>query len=55
MSVPLAIGAAVIDSAMYDVPGGYRAVMFDRFKGVLPKVSATCYGGPPTILVTFVC
>jgi len=36
--VPLAIGAAVIDASMYDVPGGYRAVMFDRFSGVKPNV-----------------
>ncbi|BEI84138.1 hypothetical protein CcaverHIS002_0407420 [Cutaneotrichosporon cavernicola] len=34
--VPLALGAAVIDSSLYDVPGGYRAVMFDRFTGVKP-------------------
>ncbi|WOO85624.1 Prohibitin-1 [Vanrija pseudolonga] len=37
--VPLAIGVAVVDSALYDVPGGYRAVMFDRFRGVLPTAT----------------
>ncbi len=35
-AVPLALGAAVVDSALYDVPGGFRAVMFDRFTGVKP-------------------
>ncbi|KAI5449810.1 Prohibitin-1, subunit of the prohibitin complex (Phb1p-Phb2p) [Naganishia albida] len=33
-AVPLALGAAVLQSSIYDVPGGYRAVMFDRFSGV---------------------
>lgn len=37
-AVPLAIGVAVVDSALYDVPGGFRAVMFDRFTGVKPTV-----------------
>lgn len=37
--VPLAIGATVVQSALYDVPGGYRAVLFDRFSGVRPDVS----------------
>jgi len=32
--VPLALGAAAIQASIYDVPGGYRAVMFDRFSGV---------------------
>lgn len=39
--VPLAIGATVVQSALYDVPGGYRAVLFDRFSGVRPDVSGT--------------
>lgn len=39
-TVPVAIGAALIDASIYDVPGGYRAVMFDRFTGVKPQVSA---------------
>jgi prohibitin 1 len=34
---PLAIGAVVIQASLYDVPGGYRAVMFDRFAGVKDK------------------
>lgn len=34
--VPLALGVAVVDSSLYDVPGGFRAVMFDRFTGVKP-------------------
>ncbi|GAW09324.1 band 7 family-domain-containing protein [Lentinula edodes] len=32
--VPLAIGITGIQASIYDVPGGYRAVMFDRFSGV---------------------
>ncbi|TYJ52914.1 hypothetical protein B9479_006461 [Cryptococcus floricola] len=32
--VPIAIGATVVQSSIYDVPGGYRAVLFDRFSGV---------------------
>jgi len=32
--VPLAVGAGLLQASLYDVPGGYRAVMFDRFTGV---------------------
>ncbi|KAH7915328.1 band 7 family-domain-containing protein [Hygrophoropsis aurantiaca] len=32
--VPLGIAFAVAQSSIYDVPGGFRAVMFDRFSGV---------------------
>ncbi|KAI0321108.1 band 7 family-domain-containing protein [Amylostereum chailletii] len=32
--VPVALGVALLQSSLYDVPGGYRAVMFDRFSGV---------------------
>jgi prohibitin 1 len=42
IAVPLALGAAVLQSSIYDVPGGYRAVMFDRFSGV--KDTATGEG-----------
>ncbi|KAF7789879.1 hypothetical protein EIP86_000827 [Pleurotus ostreatoroseus] len=35
--VPVAIGAALFQASIYDVPGGYRAVMFDRFAGVKDK------------------
>ncbi|KAF8912869.1 band 7 family-domain-containing protein [Gymnopilus junonius] len=35
--VPLAIGLTAIQASLYDVPGGYRAVMFDRFSGVKDK------------------
>ncbi|KDQ63849.1 hypothetical protein JAAARDRAFT_65843 [Jaapia argillacea MUCL 33604] len=35
--VPVAIGAALVQASIYDVPGGYRAVMFDRFQGVMDK------------------
>lgn len=36
--VPVAIGATLVQSSLYDVPGGYRAVLFDRFSGVQPNV-----------------
>jgi hypothetical protein len=39
--VPVAIGATVVQSSLYDVPGGYRAVLFDRFSGVKPVVRRT--------------
>ena len=29
----------VVQSALYNVDGGYRAVMFDRFRGILPNVT----------------
>ncbi|KAG8925903.1 Prohibitin-1, subunit of the prohibitin complex (Phb1p-Phb2p) [Tulasnella sp. 408] len=31
--IPLGIGLSVAGASIYDVPGGYRAVMFDRFSG----------------------
>jgi len=37
--VPVAIGATLVQSSLYDVPGGYRAVLFDRFSGVKPVAS----------------
>ncbi|ELU43246.1 prohibitin PHB1 [Rhizoctonia solani AG-1 IA] len=37
--VPAAFGLALIQASIYDVPGGYRAVMFDRFAGVKPEAS----------------
>lgn len=36
--VPLAIGVALLQSSLYDVPGGFKAVMFDRFSGVQDQV-----------------
>ena len=36
--VPAGIAAALFQASIYDVPGGYRAVMFDRFSGVKDKV-----------------
>lgn len=33
-TVPLGLAAVALQSSIYDVPGGYRAVMFDRFSGV---------------------
>ena len=37
-SVPLGMSALLVQASMYDVPGGYRAVMFDRFTGVKERV-----------------
>jgi len=37
--VPLAVVASVVQASLYDVPGGYRAVMFDRFTGVKDQAS----------------
>ncbi|XP_054167969.1 protein l(2)37Cc-like [Oppia nitens] len=38
LGVGLAIGASVVNSALYNVDGGSRAVIFDRFTGVSPNV-----------------
>ncbi|XP_062518882.1 prohibitin 1-like [Corticium candelabrum] len=35
----IAAAGAIVNSALYNVPGGHRAVIFDRFSGVLPVVS----------------
>jgi hypothetical protein len=36
--VPIAVGLALLQSSLYDVPGGFKAVMFDRFSGVKGQV-----------------
>lgn len=38
-SVPAAIAAAAVNSSLYDVKGGTRAVIFDRLSGVKDTVS----------------
>jgi prohibitin 1 len=38
IAIPAAIVLAAAQSAMYDVKGGTRAVIFDRFTGVKPDV-----------------
>jgi len=38
LGVGLAVGGAVINNALYNVDGGHRAVIFDRFTGVKPDV-----------------
>ncbi|KAL9939199.1 hypothetical protein V8E36_002012 [Tilletia maclaganii] len=38
-AVPLGAGALVIQSSLFDVPGGFRAVMFDRFQGVKDRAT----------------
>ncbi|KAH0838478.1 asparagine synthase-domain-containing protein [Lanmaoa asiatica] len=37
--VPLGIAFAAVQASIYDVPGGFRAVMFDRFSGVKDKAT----------------
>merc|ERR1712241_352776 len=39
LGVGIAALGGVINSALYNVEGGHRAVIFDRFRGVLPDVS----------------
>ncbi|KAF6031673.1 PHB [Bugula neritina] len=38
VGIGLAVGGAVINSALYNVDGGHRAVIFDRLSGVSQKV-----------------
>jgi len=35
----LAVGGVVVNSCLYNVDGGHRAVIFDRFSGIKPNVS----------------
>ncbi|KAG6381367.1 asparagine synthase-domain-containing protein [Boletus reticuloceps] len=37
--LPLGIAFAAVQTSIYDVPGGFRAVMFDRFSGVKDKAT----------------
>lgn len=39
LAVPLGFGLMAIQASLYDVPGGYRAVMFDRFQGVKERAT----------------
>ncbi|ETW87475.1 hypothetical protein HETIRDRAFT_431808 [Heterobasidion irregulare TC 32-1] len=39
LAVPAAVAVALVQSSLYDVPGGYRAVMFDRFAGVKERAT----------------
>jgi hypothetical protein len=39
--VPLGIAVAAVQASIYDVPGGFRAVMFDRFSGVRDQVCSS--------------
>ncbi len=36
--VPIAVGLTLLQSSLYDVPGGFKSVMFDRFSGVKDQV-----------------
>jgi hypothetical protein len=42
--VPLGVAFVAVQASIYDVPGGFRAVMFDRFSGVKDKVSNCVMG-----------
>ena len=37
-AIPIAIGASIAQSSIYDVKGGTRAVIFDRLSGVKDQV-----------------
>jgi len=37
-AVPLAVGVGILQSSLYDVKGGTRAVIFDRLSGVKETV-----------------
>merc|ERR1712001_202647 len=39
LGVGLALAGGVVNSALYNVDGGHRAVMFDRFREILPRVT----------------
>ena len=39
LGIGLALAGGVANSALYNVDGGHRAVLFDRFRGVLPNVT----------------
>jgi len=38
LGVGVAVAGSVVNSALFNVEGGHRAVMFDRFRGVLQEV-----------------
>lgn len=38
LGIGLAVAGGVMNSALYNVDGGHRAVIFDRFSGVKPEV-----------------
>jgi len=39
VGIGLAVAGGVVSNALYNVEGGHRAVIFDRFRGVLPDVA----------------
>lgn len=39
LGLAVASAGAVVNSVLYNVDGGHRAVIFDRFRGVLPQVT----------------
>ncbi|CAE6510680.1 unnamed protein product [Rhizoctonia solani] len=50
--VPAAFGLALVQASIYDVPGGYRAVMFDRFAGVKTDNISTTTGSKDLQMVS---
>lgn len=38
IGIGLALAGSVVNTALYNVDGGYRAVIFDRFTGIKPNV-----------------
>lgn len=39
LTVPAILGLAVAQASIYDVPGGTRAIIFDRFQGMYNDIS----------------
>lgn len=40
LAVPAILGLAVAQASLYDVPGGTRAIIFDRFQGMYSRAAA---------------
>ena len=38
-AVGLGASASLLQASMYNVDGGYRAIMFDRLRGIMPQVA----------------
>lgn len=43
-SLALGFGASLLDAAMFTVDGGHKAVLFDRFQGVLDETAGEVCG-----------
>ncbi|CEQ40692.1 SPOSA6832_02323, partial [Sporobolomyces salmonicolor] len=49
LAVPAFIGVSLLQASLYDVPGGHRAIIFDRFSGVREEVRLAL----PSLLPSF--